>query len=326
MRSLLLGVCLCLAAPLSAPAQPIPGSDAPAFQSATQAWLAGDDDLSALQAFAELANADNRAAQIFLGRLGTRPYLTNHVTDPMARADRIALLRRPGGLSGGNWMDVAAMDVPLAQAFLDNALPDARLGSIGPLLNAGEIAAATTSLPGLLAYGPDESLGVLDHLFVMPDEARILLASTLGLQVPWRDGTLMSSADPLLDRDPPELALIWRPILPSQYLEDPALQALALAHSINIASYRPLRDYCALHCADEIAACAAAGAAFLGLGAGPYPFASPSEALIPTEQYWASPRIAADTQRLFSSAAQSITEFGFGQINACFADHATALP
>lgn len=127
-------------APLhSAMAQPT-GHDAPAFKQAVKAWLA-DDDQTALPALAKLAREDNRAAQVLLGRIATRPmgpWLAG-----LKRKERVSLLRAPGGLSGTSWLKVAAeAGDPLAQLFLDAVDPRAGADIVRVLVEANELAAA----------------------------------------------------------------------------------------------------------------------------------------------------------------------------------------
>ncbi|MGB0411252.1 MAG: hypothetical protein ACPGFA_06675 [Pikeienuella sp.] len=124
---------------LAASAQPA-GHDAPAFKQAVEAWL-DDDDQTALPALAKLAHEDNRAAQVLLGRIATRP-MGSWLAE-MGRKERMALLRAPGGLSGTSWLKVAAeAGDPLAQLFLDSVDPRAGAGAVRTLIEAKELAAA----------------------------------------------------------------------------------------------------------------------------------------------------------------------------------------
>ncbi len=303
--------------PLSIAAQ-VSGADAPEFSTAVTNWLNGEDDLAALQTLSELAQANNAAAQILLARLERTPHLTAHVTETLTRAERIALLRMPGGLSGRSWMTAAAETTPLAQAFLDNAGQDTRVESLRTLYEAGETAAATRSLPGVISYGTVDLVRAMEDLDVMPDEARILIASYAAAELYWQSGAAIQIANPIAERRPPELALIWRPVFPAEWAESPAARELALANSINIESLSPLRTFCSTECGDQASACIAAGAALLSANAATLPFASPSESLIPTDRYWQSPRIDADVRRLLHTIADPETQTGFVAMNACF--------
>lgn len=127
-----------------ASAQPA-GHEAPTFKQAVQAWL-DDDDQTALPALAKLAREDNRAAQVLLGRIATRPMGPWLVA--MGRKERNGLLRAPGGLSGTSWLKVAAeVGDPLAQLFIDAEDPRADEDTIQALAEAGEaMSAAKLSL------------------------------------------------------------------------------------------------------------------------------------------------------------------------------------
>jgi hypothetical protein len=303
---------------LPAPAQ-VPGADDPSYAESVAAWLTGDDDLAALQSLGALAADGNTAAQILLARLERTAHLTAHLTDGMARADRIALLRQPGGLSGRSWMDAAAETSPLAQAFLDNATQDTRVESLRLLFESGEHAYATRSLPGLLSHDPDEWARAMQDMDVMPDEARVLIASVASMEMFFRSGMRIDIANPVQERRPPEIALIWNPVDPFEARLNPEARALAMTHAVSIPSHAPMRTLCEARCGDELNACMAAGAALLGISAAPImPFASPSEALIPNEAYWSSPRMEADVLRLLRTQMDPALTESLSELNACF--------
>ncbi len=109
-------VILALGLTTAAVAQPIPGAEAPGFVGARALWLAGDD-LPALQALAGLAREGNTAAQMLLSQIATATWTHAHVTEGMERRARIALLRQEIGLSGRDWMQAAAENSPLAEAY-----------------------------------------------------------------------------------------------------------------------------------------------------------------------------------------------------------------
>jgi hypothetical protein len=298
---------------------PIPGSDDPTYAAARDGWLSRTDDIAALQALGRLAADGNTAAQILLARLERTPHLTAHLTEGMARADRIALLRQPGGLSGRSWMEAAAETSPLAQAFLDNATQDTRTDSLRLLFTSGEHAFATRSLPGLLSHDPDEWALAMQDMDVMPDEARVLIASVASMEVFFRSGMRIDIANPVSDRRPPEISLIWNPVDPFEARLDPDARALAMTHAVNIPSHAPLRRLCAEQCGTDLNACMAAGAALLGISAAPImPFDSPSGALIPNDTYWASPRIEADILRLLRSSLERPLEDPLSEMSTCF--------
>ncbi|MCB1396604.1 MAG: hypothetical protein H6898_11640 [Rhodobacter sp.] len=105
--------------PGPAPATPpgIPGAEAPALRQALTDWLA-DDEAVALPALSELAQDGNTAARLLLGLIDKTPALQGPFLAHIARRDRIALLRAPGGFSGRNWLGSLG-DLPLARAWSD---------------------------------------------------------------------------------------------------------------------------------------------------------------------------------------------------------------
>lgn len=117
------------------------GLDNPEFQSALDDWLEGNDR-EALRSLASLARAENRAAQVFLGQVESKPWLHSHVTDDLDREERIELLRNPGGLSGKSWLASAASNTLLAQHFLDASMPYRSPETAKALFAQGELDAA----------------------------------------------------------------------------------------------------------------------------------------------------------------------------------------
>jgi hypothetical protein len=108
---------LCLTAPAHAEST-LSGSETAAFQHAFALWLEGDE-AEALPVFATLAHEGNVAARVLLGLIDKTAALQGPYLTYLPRAERIALLRQPGGLSGQNWMVAAATDAPLAQLWSD---------------------------------------------------------------------------------------------------------------------------------------------------------------------------------------------------------------
>lgn len=112
---------------MPADAQPqLAGSNDSEFMTALDAWLA-DDDETALAALARLAQDDNTAARILLGLIDKSPALQGPYLAHLPRAQRLTLLRQPGGLSGRSWLDAVA-DHPLVATWRAlwevNATPD----------------------------------------------------------------------------------------------------------------------------------------------------------------------------------------------------------
>lgn len=117
-RAWVVAVVYALSAALApAMAAPVAGQDDPAFEAAVADWLEGSEG-PALTALSQLAAQGSAAAQVFLAIIDTTPAYQGDWLASLSRDQRIAVLRAPGGLSGQNWMRVAAEREPLAQAFL----------------------------------------------------------------------------------------------------------------------------------------------------------------------------------------------------------------
>jgi hypothetical protein len=127
---------LALALALAGPA----GADT--LGEAVAAWVAADD-AAAMPALAGLAAAGDTRAMLFLGAIEPRPLVTAFMLD-LGRADRNALLRQPGGLSGKSWLIAIPAGDP--QRPLADALLAARAGDPLPLLAAGQTGAAVQPL------------------------------------------------------------------------------------------------------------------------------------------------------------------------------------
>lgn len=116
-RRLTLATCLAVA-PLAVGATPqtLSGSQDPAFIEAFNTWLA-DDEAAALPALSDLAQSGNAAAQILLGLIDKSPSLQGPYLAHLTRAQRLEILREPGGISGISWLTRVA-DTPLISAWM----------------------------------------------------------------------------------------------------------------------------------------------------------------------------------------------------------------
>ena len=191
MRVLMMIGALCALLALPARAE-IAGQADPAFQAALKDWLSADE-ARALPALADLAAADNRAAQVLLGVIDVTPQYQGRWLYALPRGERMALMRAPsGGISGGNWLRVAAVDVPVAAAWV--ALWD---GNAGPMVmldfaRLGEDAAARLAAKRLarraakgfapLAEHPDfpafaRALAIREWQGTEPEKAQAALAA-----------------------------------------------------------------------------------------------------------------------------------------------------
>ncbi|MBE3639667.1 hypothetical protein [Mangrovicoccus algicola] len=301
LAGFLLGLFLGTAQAAPAPAA-VAGADAPRYLAARQDWLSGRDDAAALRALSDLAVAGNAAARVLLGRIAGMPHLHSHVTAGLDRAARIALLRHPGGLSGQSWIAVAAgAGAPLAQAFAAADAPMARddgtaEGAIRGLIAAGETRSALYNIAALLSVGAARpALDLLAEAPSVPqqpaavieDRARAVLALAGDpVPTPRRFGVPDAAA-----------RLQWQPLPPASQTDGAGLRAW-FAPAAEVAAWQPLAAFCRGECPDAVPGCLQAGAMGMVMsGAGIFPFASPSEALIPQAEYRASPRMAADVAR-----------------------------
>ena len=151
---------LVLILPTSGHAQepsPIAGADDPAFAQALDLWLDAKE-AEALPRLADLAAQDNRAAQILLGLIDTTPSLQQDWLAGQTRDARVSLLRAKGGMSGTNWMRLAAQSEPLAQSWLRLWSGDADMQVMLDFARQGEgraarLAAKTLALRERTGFG-----------------------------------------------------------------------------------------------------------------------------------------------------------------------------
>ncbi len=92
----------------------IAGQNDPELQAAVGDWLAGNE-ADALPVLSAQAASGNVAARLLLGQIDAFPALQGDWLSGLPRAERIALLRAPGGLSGKRWS--TGLDDPVAQAW-----------------------------------------------------------------------------------------------------------------------------------------------------------------------------------------------------------------
>lgn len=300
------------------------GAGDPAFAAARDLWLAGTDDMGVLRALAPLAAGGNRAAQVMLGILVAEGRVPAAV-GALPRAERIALTRAPGGLSGTSWLTVAAGADPVAAALevagvrWQQASPEEQAAAVPVLLAAGEAGAAQRLLgifgnmggwgPGggwtlVLEHGADPALqghGV-PLLVMVRDVATRPEGGYADPEMARRAGAALAGAPP------GDLALAeagWR----ATTLADPGLVRMgaeALVARAPLAA--PLAGFCAQACPDGVAACTFA----LAMAAGGRPgFAtlSPFEGLVPSAEYQASPRFATDLRAFYALSAGQVARF-----------------
>ena len=304
----------------------ISGQHDPNFKSALSQWLNGDD-LAALTALSALANDGNSAAQVFLGRVSQAIHTHRHVTEGMDRKTRKELLRKSGGLSGKNWLTVAAKDVPLAAAFAQSKKAGESFEAIITLLDNNEVGAALLPINNLLAYmrNPKEIKAVLMHEN-LPTNAVYLrrlfmdmlkggyikqTVSVMDLRIINMGTSIKETEDALFmwegfrfDRDD------RKQFIPTQFP----------ARLIDSPYYAPIKFFCEKNCGQEIPECMRAvvisthsfGRTWISLF-------SPVEAILSTTDYHNSPRIHADVLRLLQYSATP-ANLGIFNTNQCVAD------
>ncbi|WP_208354080.1 hypothetical protein [Pseudaestuariivita rosea] len=274
----------------------IPGQRDAAFQDALQVWLSGDD-AAALRALSDLANDDNRAAQIFLGQIEPLIFLHDHVTGNLTREERIELLRQPSGISGQSWLEVAREDTPLADAFARVRRIGEKADGIATLLEYGENAA--TLLP-LISLANQRELAALEDLRENPYVTGVIQTyiehvlgdpQTVGLMPKTQRG--VSPSDDRLFAD--DAVLLESSILPNQTGVNAEIDSVVDQMAAR-PEYDPIRTLCEKSCADRTRCMAGIVATMQGEPAW-IKLASPVETLLPTETYHGSRRIVNDLKR-----------------------------
>ncbi|WIY26195.1 hypothetical protein [Parasedimentitalea psychrophila] len=288
--------------------------------------------MGALSQLAELARQDNRAAQIFLARVAEETHLHAHVTGSLPRAERVALLRQPGGLSGKSWLKTAQVDVPLALALLQSKNIREREGPAIALLTFGEITLGLRTTNVLIQNGfADEASNALLSVEDLPKDA-IVLADSLrripsgrtpnyaGVSIlPGKYRSI--NASDIENGITAEDRLSWVQFFPRDLWEGGRGAEIAISHTINVPSLQPLAQFCRRNCSESADRCTALGASVLSTSY--HPFSSPLENLLSNEDYWASPRIEADVARRLPD----LTKYGpwLRGFDACFGDEMTGL-
>ena len=287
--------------------------------------------MAALTQLAELARQENRAALIFLARVAEEAYLHTHVTGSLPRAERMALLRQPGGLSGKSWLKAAQDDVPLAVALLQSKNIREREGPAIALLTFGETTLGLRTAMALIQNGfVNEASKILLSVEGLPKET-IVLAEGLQRMLPGgtpnygfsliHPGHRAVIRSDITNGITADDRLSWLRFFPRDLFEGGRKADIAIRHTINVPSLQPLAQFCRGHCSETAGRCTAIGASVLSTSY--HPFSSPLESLLSNEDYWSSPRIEADVARRLSD----LTEYGpwIRSFDACFADTMTAL-
>jgi hypothetical protein len=271
--------------PTRASADDIEGQADPRFRQALADWL-DDDDAASLPVFAALAAEDNRAAQVMLGFIDINTELHGPWLARLPRAERRALMRQPGGVSGRSWMAAAAADTPLAAAW--TALWNAG-GAVDPEIARsfaalGEDRAVRMTLLAM-SVGDRGGMAVLADEPFYPPSMRFLV---------WRDWARDPANQPRVAAEiaalpPGDLQIATQTGEPAT----PAARAAWLAEAPSIAL---MRAFCDAACPSDPPSCVAAVFLF---HANPelHEYGSPIEAFVATDAWHASARGRASVLR-----------------------------
>ncbi|MDG2257179.1 MAG: hypothetical protein P8L68_01640 [Paracoccaceae bacterium] len=321
-----------------------PGIDAPEFLEAKAAWLDGDD-MVALTALAHLSRGGNTAAQLLLARIAEEPHMHRQVTGDMTRAEKIALLRQPGGLSGTSWLDAATEEAALARYLViakqgytsvtrddgSQYSPEADLAVSGLTL-FGETELATEVVFKLHdGFFLDETLDLLvtyeEYLDPMVEVLKVSLEQSADAFAIMSEGGSLSAETQTEYADQRDVIAPAHRLATAGFgLEDiksdAGLQDFIRQHAENVGAWTPLRHLCETSCPESYSDCLLAGATSMTAGR-LFPFASPLQLLVSTEEYWKSARMRGDAARRMAEIGLNFDAAkGFDQ---CFAETVTAL-
>lgn len=247
------------------------GTPSARLDATIDAWLS-DDELAALQAMAGLAQAGDVTAQVLLGLIDKHAALQGPAVLALPRDGRIALLRAPGGISGQNWLHLAAQQGdPLAQAWTSVFRPGAGLDTAAQFAAMSEpraLALALTSLAKRQEHGFKDSVIAKDWY---PDTLLFL----------GRDRTLTQARAAALHPGDPQHRYHSGARPAKAELADWLAQAPAALH---------LRAACDAVCPDTQRHCVMALYHALGDYQALLTHGTPANTLIPDEVFAASPR------------------------------------
>ncbi len=267
-------------------AQEIAGQSDPAFLAAVESWLQ-DDEAAALADLGGLAAGGNPAAQVLLGLIDKTPSLQGPYLSGISRAERLALIRAPGGMSGQNWMRLAAAEVPLAALWVGLWSVEAEPGIVLQFIAAGEARAARVAVLALMARYKPGLLG----LGASPDYPAAMRFAMWDVAMRNSDlGTLAAQAQ--------AEAAAFVPGDPQRAMAGLADDEMARAAWVQSAAVaEPVDGLCAALCPETADICAETAFAGLGGYRGLMVAGTPSEQLIAAERFAASPKGQSDLLR-----------------------------
>ncbi len=248
-------------------ADPVPGQQEAAFEEAVELWLA-DAEADALPMLSDLAQEGNAAAQLLLALIDKSPALQGPWLSHLPRAERVELMRMPGGLSGRSWMHEAAEQSPLAGLWLRLWAADAPAALALDFAAKGEARAAREAL----IYAAKREAGGMAALVDHPDYPP-------GLRfLAWQDGAAIDGED-LAPGDP------QRRMMGLELATDEVADWLSTAPEA-----LSVRRFCDNRCAASARSCTMAAAQAMGAHSILLTFGSPSERLIDAARFAASAR------------------------------------
>jgi len=254
----------------------IPGAEAAELASAVETWLESEEQI-ALPQVAALARSGNQAAQLLLAIIDKTPALQGPWLAHLSRAERIALLRQPGGLSGRSWLSALA-DHPLGAAWQTLMRPSAGIDVMGIFTDLGEHRGAREALV-VLASREHPRLRDIDPDTIDPELLYLL----------WRNADDARRAD-LLDRVPDESPQrLLMGVIPNENRFADWLQESDAG--------APLDAVCSTFCAATRGQCLDAAYTALASHNALLTLGSPIEALVTQEAFLASPRGRASVLR-----------------------------
>lgn len=299
-------VCWACLAPL-VNAETLPGQDDPAFEAALALWLA-DDEAEALPRLADLAQAGNGSARLLLGLIDKTTALQGPWLALLPKAERIALLRAKGGVSGSSWLRQVA-DVPVVSVILAVLDGQADIPAALALADFGEARALRGALAALEARqikGFDRFAN--DPRF--PASMRYLIWRDW-LNSGVRDDEFALAVNGLAKGDPQRILLLGE-------VDDHALENWLLSSDLAA----PLQGLCHQRCPESEGSCLRAGLGAIGGYRRLLSDGTPLNALIDEARFAGSARGQASVLRRAMAYAHLTRERvrAIGQIDACFAD------
>ena len=267
---------LWLPALASAQTAGVAGQENPRFAAALARWL-DDDEAKAVPVFAALATEGSRAAQVLLALIDANPPVQGPWLVRLPRAERAALLRAPGGLSGRSWIEEAAADTALARLWIERQDPGTTPATALAFAAIGEERAARETLQAIAARQARGFAAIAAEPGYPPDLRHLVWREWA--EEPGGRARIEAEIAALMPGDPQIGRFDGRPVRPGD--RDAWLAAAPLA--------APLRAVCAV-CPESVAACRRAAWVLVGGHALLAELGTPSETLIPSETWHASRR------------------------------------